>query len=59
MMSRAARATCSFDLERVKKCMKTTWKIGDVGLEYYDNNKHNVKDPPLLKVRGKNIKFGN
>ena len=26
LKSRAARATCFFDLERVKKCMKTIWK---------------------------------
>ena len=39
-----------------------TWQnmLRDVDLEYYDNNKCNVKDPPLLKVRGKKIiKFGN
>ena len=55
MKSRAARATCFFDLERVKKCMKTIWKnvLRDVDLEYYDNNNPNVKNPPLLKVRGK------
>ena len=41
--------------------MKTTWKnskicyIRDVDLEYYDINKRNVKDPPLLKVSGKKI----
>ena len=29
--------------------------LGDVDLEYCDNNKRNVKDPPLLKVRGKKI----
>ena len=41
--------------------MKTIWKnvLRDVDLEYYDNNNHNVKNPPLLKVRGKNIKFDN
>ena len=34
MKSRAARATCFFDLERVKKCMKTIWKnvLRDVDL---------------------------
>ena len=34
--------------------MKTIWKnvLRDVDLEYYDNN-HYVKNPPLLKVRGK------
>ena len=55
MKSRAARATCFFDLERVKKCMKTIWKnvLRDVDLEFYDNNNHNVKNPLLLKVRGK------
>ena len=55
MKSRAARATCFFDLERVKKCMKTIWKnvLRDVELGYFDNNNHNVKNPPSLKVRGK------
>ena len=35
MKSRAARATCFFDLERVRKCMKTIWKnvLRDVDLE--------------------------
>ena len=38
--------------------MKTTWKnvLRDVDLEYYDKNKCNVKDPPLLKVREKNYR---
>ena len=29
--------------------------LRDVDLEYYDNNNHNVKNPPLLKVKKKNL----
>ena len=53
--SAGSRATCFFDLEKIKMCIKKEWRnmLLNVNLEHYDKIKRNVKVSPSLRVGDK------
>ena len=56
--SRAARATCFFDLEKVKMCLKKSWRnlFSGVNLDDSVNDENNMV-PPLVTIKGKSYQI--
>ncbi len=55
LTSRVARASCFFNLEKIKRCIQKSWRdaISNVNLEQYDNIKRNIQNPPVIVIKGK------